>query len=140
MPGRLPVPVAGVMHYRFEIRLLSRFIAGRRPEVCILRIAWEDRVEHLQHWLEAYYRRHHALPRGCHDPGPTPRHCLAFGIVDFGAARDRLAREREFGRRYERLPRWSRHWLSVAARVMDEILRERLHWRGRRDPEAGRIF
>lgn len=140
MPGRLAVPAAGEMHYRFEIRRLSLFIVGRRPEVSILRIAWEDRVEHLQHWLETYYRRHHALPRGCHAPGPTPRHRLAFGVVDFGTARDRLAREHELRRRYERLPRWCSRWLSVAAPALDEILRERLHWRGRSDPASSRLF
>ena len=80
------------MHPRFEIRLLTDTIVGECPPVTILRLAWEDKRDYLDAWMQQYYRIHGDLPRGRCELGKTPRHGLLMGTVDFAAARERLAR------------------------------------------------
>ncbi len=97
------------MHPRIEIRLLTDTIVGDCPPVTILRIAWEDKRDYLDAWMQQYYRLHGELPCGCHEPGKTPRHGLAMGSVDFDAARKRLEYRLEMRARLARLlPRLQR--------------------------------
>ncbi len=97
------------MHPRFEIRLLTNIVVGDCPPVTILRIAWEDKRDHLDAWMLQYYRIHGELPHGSHEPGRTPRHGLEMGKVDFDAARRQLERQLETRARLARLlPRLQR--------------------------------
>ncbi len=111
------------MHPRFEIRLLTDTIVGECPPVTILRIAWEDKREHLDAWMQAYYRRYGVLPRGRCNPGKTSRHGLEMGTVDFDAARKRLTRQLETRARLARLmPRLQRLLgAALAARAAERI-------------------
>ena len=106
------------MHPRFEIRLLTDIIIGDCPSVTILRIAWEDKRDHLDAWMLQYFRVHGELPDGSHEPGRTPRHGLAMGVVDFDAARRKLERQLEIRARLTRLlPRLQRLFgAALAAR------------------------
>ena len=107
------------MHPRFEIRLLTDTIVGECPPVTILRIAWEDKRDYLADWMLAYFRQHGFLPRGCHQPGKTPRHGLELGTVDFDAARGRLLCE--FERR-----RFMDHLLPYLRRLLTDSFARRI--------------
>ncbi len=104
------------MHPRFEIRLMTDIIVGECPPVTILRIAWEDKRDHVADWMLDYYRRYGRLPRGCHQVGKTPRHHLEMGGVDFDAAHARMLRELEIRRRMDRLlPRFGQFFRPALA-------------------------
>ena len=117
-PGMPPVDAAArvadpavPMHCRFEINFVVERIIGRRPVVRILEIAWQDKREHIGHFLRDYYARHHRLPSGRHDLGRSPAFGLVVGTIDFGEVR-RLVREDCQGR-----PRgWPRRLLSALLR------------------------
>ena len=90
---------AAPMHGRFEINYIVNWITGRRPQVRILEIAWQDKREHIRGFLLDFLARHRRLPTGRHDLGCTPTFRLSVGVIDFDVVRQELHDDLEHRRR-----------------------------------------